>query len=96
MDAISDYNLEFSEGLIFEVPYNSKASQLEFHRLWSLGNRPTAVICANDILAIGVLRACKQIGLRVPDDISVTGFDGLDIMADLWAPITTMAVPENK
>ena len=96
MDAISDYNLEFSEGLIFEVPYNSKASQLEFYRLWSLGNRPTAVVCANDILAIGVLRACKQIGLRVPDDISVTGFDGLDIMADLWAPITTMAVPAKQ
>ena len=96
MDAISDYNLEFSEDLIFEVPYNSKASQLEFHRLWSLGNRPTAVVCANDILAIGVLRACKQIGLRVPDDISVTGFDGLDIMADLWAPITTMAVPAKQ
>ena len=54
------------------------------------------MIFANDILAIGVLRACKQIGLRVPDDISVTGFDGLDIMADLWTPITTMAVPAKK
>ena len=96
MDAITEHNIAFTEDLILEVPYNSEAAQLEFCRLWSFGKRPTAVVCANDILAIGVLRACKQIGLRVPDDISVTGFDGLDIMADLWTPITTMAVPAKR
>ena len=95
-DAICSYNLMFSENLIREVPYNSKSSQREFYRLWELGNRPTAVVCGNDILAIGVLRACKEIGLSVPEDISITGFDGLDIMADLWSPVTTMAVPAKK
>ncbi len=55
--------------------------------------RPTAVLAQSDLLAAGVLRAAEELGLRVPDDLSVTGFDGIAV--DGLAPfeLTTMLQP---
>lgn len=57
------------------------------------GRRPTAVIAQSDLLAAGVVRAAVEAGLRVPDDVSVTGFDG--IVVDGLAPyeLTTLVQP---
>lgn len=56
-------------------------------------SRPTAVVAQSDLLAAGVIRAAEEAGLRVPDDVSVTGFDGISV--DGLAPyeLTTMAQP---
>lgn len=56
-------------------------------------NRPTAVIAQSDLLAAGVIRAAEEAGLRVPEDLSVTGFDG--VVVDGLAPyvLTTMVQP---
>jgi DNA-binding LacI/PurR family transcriptional regulator len=55
--------------------------------------RPTAVIAQSDLLAAGVIRAAEEAGLRVPEDVSVTGFDG--IVVDGLAPyeLTTLVQP---
>jgi DNA-binding LacI/PurR family transcriptional regulator len=53
--------------------------------------RPTAVIAQSDLLAIGVIRAVEQLGLSVPDDVSVAGFDGARI--DSGYDLTTMVQP---
>lgn len=57
------------------------------------GARPTAVIAQSDLLAVGVIRAAEEVGLRVPEDVSVTGFDG--IVVDGLAPyvLTTLVQP---
>ncbi len=59
-------------------------------------HRPTAVLAQSDLLAAGVLRAAEERGLVVPDDLSVTGFDGVDV--DGLAPyrLTTMAQPATE
>jgi DNA-binding LacI/PurR family transcriptional regulator len=51
--------------------------------------RPTAIVTQSDVIAAGVIVAAEELGLRVPDDLSVTGFDGVDLP---WLPhrITTM------
>ena len=56
-------------------------------------DRPTAVIAQSDLLAAGVIRAAEEAGLRVPEDVSVTGFDG--IVVDGLAPyeLTTLVQP---
>lgn len=59
----------------------------------SLPCPPTAVLCANDYLAIGAIRAIHEAGLRVPEDVSVCGFDDVDISAYFNPPITTMKTP---
>jgi LacI family transcriptional regulator/LacI family repressor for deo operon, udp, cdd, tsx, nupC, and nupG len=57
--------------------------------------RPTAIFCYNDLLAIGVLRALKQASLHVPGDISLVGFDDIDMAAYLDPPLTTFAQPKH-
>jgi DNA-binding LacI/PurR family transcriptional regulator len=58
--------------------------------LLSLPERPTAIICYNDNMAVGVYSALYQAGLRVPQDISVVGFDDIVIAAYLTPPLTTL------
>jgi DNA-binding LacI/PurR family transcriptional regulator len=59
-------------------------------QIYQSGFRPTAIVCVNDFMALGVLRQLKDLGLRVPDDVSVTGFDGLDL-SDVVSPALTTA-----
>jgi len=54
--------------------------------------RPTAVICANDLLAFGALLAAKNLGVRVPEDISVVGFNDFDYAKYMSPPLTTTRV----
>jgi LacI family transcriptional regulator len=58
--------------------------------------RTTAVVLGNDALAIGFIRAVRQQGVRVPDDLSVAGFDGIPEGARSWPGLTTMAQPMRE
>ncbi|HZA04864.1 MAG TPA: LacI family DNA-binding transcriptional regulator [Propionibacteriaceae bacterium] len=54
------------------------------------GELPTAVVCANDLLALGVLRVLERHGLRVPDDLALVGYDDVDFARSLSVPLTTV------
>ncbi|MFI1371984.1 LacI family DNA-binding transcriptional regulator [Streptomyces longwoodensis] len=62
-------------------------------RILGLPDRPTAVFCANDLLALGVLQALYEAGLRVPDDIAVIGYDDIDFAASAVVPLTSVRRP---
>jgi DNA-binding LacI/PurR family transcriptional regulator len=62
-------------------------------RLMSMPERPTAVLAASDTLAIGAMAAARDLGLRIPEDVSVAGFDDIDIAAYCNPPLTTVRVP---
>jgi DNA-binding LacI/PurR family transcriptional regulator len=57
------------------------------------GLRPTAVLVMSDAMAIGVLRAAREMGLRVPEDLSVVGFDDIDLSQHTNPPLTTVHQP---
>ncbi len=59
-------------------------------------DRPTAVTCYNDLVAIGLLRALRELGLRVPDDVSVVGCDDLPLMDYLGTPLTSVRIPKEE
>lgn len=59
----------------------------------SAETRPTAVIVYNDVMAIGALQAARTLGLRVPEDVSIVGFDNIPMAAHTNPPLTTVAVP---
>jgi DNA-binding LacI/PurR family transcriptional regulator len=59
----------------------------------SNGNPPTGVICSNDLMAIGCLQEAASAGLRVPDDLSVVGFDGIDAATWTQPSLTTIEQP---
>ncbi|WP_240107510.1 LacI family DNA-binding transcriptional regulator [Streptomyces sp. MUM 203J] len=60
------------------------------------GPRPTALICDDDILAAGACKAARRLGLRVPEDVSVTGFDDLALATALEPELTTVRLPAER
>ena len=64
-----------------------------FHRIWEDGLRPTAILAMSDAMAIGVMWAAREAGLSVPEDLSVVGFDDLDVAPHSNPPLTTVHQP---
>ena len=64
-----------------------------FHRALASGIRPTAVLAMSDAMAIGAMRVAREQGLRIPDDLSVVGFDDIDLAAYVDPPLTTIHQP---
>lgn len=65
-------------------------------QLLASGFTPTAIICVNDFTAIGVLRELRDQGLRVPQDISVTGFDNIKLSEFCYPALTTVHIPRDS
>jgi DNA-binding LacI/PurR family transcriptional regulator len=65
-------------------------------RLLASGFRPTAIISQNDYMALGVLRGVREHGLRVPEDLSVTGYDNILLSEFTSPPLTTVEVPRKE
>lgn len=57
------------------------------------GMMPTAIVCVNDFMAVGVLRQLREMGLRVPEDVSVTGFDNISLSEMMTPSLTTVHIP---
>jgi LacI family transcriptional regulator len=75
---------------IIECDHTLKGGVAGFERLQALRQRPTAILCSNDMTAIGVLRAAYMAGLRVPQDLSVIGLDDIDFAEYTLPPLTTI------
>ncbi|SEL29596.1 transcriptional regulator, LacI family [Roseovarius azorensis] len=58
--------------------------------------QPTALICGNDVLALGAIVECRERGLRIPEDISIVGFDNLELSKHSNPPLTTVDVPTEQ
>lgn len=69
---------------------------LAYFRGRPAATRPTAVTCYNDLVALGLCRALAELGLRVPDDVSVIGFDDISFLAYLPLPLTTVRIPKTE
>jgi LacI family transcriptional regulator len=79
------------EGRLFQAPYNRYDTYRLALELLAGPDRPTAVFCATDDQAIGVLRAARELGLDVPQDLAVAGFDDVKEAALTDPPLTTVA-----
>jgi len=64
--------------------------------LLSSGYAPTAIVCVNDFMAAGVLRELRECGLRVPEDVSVSGFDNIVLSEFCYPPLTTVHIPRDR
>jgi len=64
-----------------------------FLRIWDDGLRPTAILAMSDVMAIGAMWAAGEVGLRVPDDLSIVGFDDLGVSRYSNPPLTTVHQP---
>src|SRR5574340_288068 len=77
--AFGEAGLFFDPELLLTSEWNRSGGEQAALQLLSLKQRPTAIFAASDMQAIGVLEAAKELHLKVPDDLSVMGFDGIEI-----------------
>jgi len=88
--AMQAAGLPLQKKWIIECDHTLKGGVVGFGKLQSLPARPTALLCSNDMTAIGVLRAAYLQGLRVPQDLSVIGLDDIDFAEFTLPPLTTI------
>ena len=65
-------------------------------QLFSTGPKPSAILCINDFMAIGALRELRDMGLSVPRDVSVAGFDGISLSEFIYPSLTTLHIPGER
>lgn len=94
-EALADWDTDLPAHRLIERGYEVAEGREALRLLMSSDTRPTAVICGNDVLAMGALFECQALGLDVPGDVSIVGFDDLPLAAHLSPPLTTMAVPSE-
>jgi len=83
-------------GMIQEANHRVGGGHEAMLRILNSGARPTAVLASNDMTAIGAMGAINEFGLRVPQDISVIGFDDIQLSAFTMPPLTTVRLPRAE
>lgn len=81
---------------IVEANYTPEAGEAAARELLIAEDRPTAIICGNDVLAAGAIAAAGKLGLNVPQSVSIVGFDDIDIARLITPPLTTVRVPHRR
>jgi LacI family repressor for deo operon, udp, cdd, tsx, nupC, and nupG len=94
--AMAAKKIPVNEDWVIKAPINVAGGRLAAKQLLTRGARPTAVFCANDEMALGAIFEFKKEGLRVPQDISVMGFDNMLYGEISDPPLTTIEQPADK
>jgi LacI family transcriptional regulator len=89
-DGLATAGIPLDEELIQIGDYTTETAVGCTHALLSLDDPPTAIFAANDMSAMGVYKAAEELGVRIPEDLSVVGFDNLREAAFLNPPLTTV------
>ncbi|HSF95434.1 MAG TPA: LacI family DNA-binding transcriptional regulator [Thermohalobaculum sp.] len=95
-EALHGRGLELEEPYLAETAYSVEASAAIAQTLLSLSPRPTAIICGNDVQAAGAIRGARALGLETPRDLSVVGFDDIELASATTPEITTVRVPHRR
>lgn len=94
--ALQQHNIPFEEGLVVDGDGNISGGIRAVPRLLALAEPPTAIFCFNDMTAIGVINALRQRGYDVPGDISVAGYDDLEMARYYYPALTTVRQPTYR
>jgi LacI family transcriptional regulator len=85
-----------TEGLLHPGDFTSEGGYAALHAILRQSQRPSAVFVANDLMAIGALCAAHECGVSVPDELSIVGFDDIELARFTCPPLTTVAQPKQR
>lgn len=88
--------ITLDESLVFRGNYSYEAGIEGANYFLSLEHLPTAVICANDEMALGAIQKFTQQGFDIPNDISIIGFDDIEVASQIMPALTTVAAPVDS
>lgn len=89
--ALADAGMTLPEQLLHYADFTSAGGYEAAHAMLSRGEVPDAIFCCNDLMAIGTLRAAAELGIAVPQSLSVVGFDDIDLARFVHPPLTSVA-----
>lgn len=92
-EGLLEFRLPYLDSYTVEGNFKEEAGAHALERLWQLDPRPTAILAANDVMAVGALSTARLLGIRVPEDLSIVGFNDIPICRYLTPSLTTMRVP---
>ncbi len=94
-NALATADIPFSPELVVAGDWSPSAGYRGTQELMELDVPPTAIFCQNDRMAVGCYEALKEMGLRIPEDISVVGFDDEEITRHMSPPLTSLILPSR-
>lgn len=95
-NALDEAGLDPESMPVIETKYSLKCARAAFHEMLQSRPRPSIIMCGNDVLAVGAIQAAQDEGLVVPDDISITGYDDIELSTVIKPAVTTVHVPHRK
>jgi LacI family transcriptional regulator len=96
LQAMKEIGMAADSELIVEGNHTLEGGEIAFERMLRLASPPTAVLCSNDMTAIGVLRKSYAEGIVIPRDLSVVGFDNIRISQYMFPPLTTIEMSQAE
>jgi LacI family transcriptional regulator len=91
--ALKARGCKFDKALVCKGDFTEASGEAAMNCILKVSPRPTAVFVASDVVALGALRALKARKLRVPDDMSLVGFDDVPLASYVEPPLTTVRLP---
>lgn len=93
INVLKNHEIPLHENMIIKGNFDYPSGYECAQELLSLSEPPTAIFACNDMMAISAMRAIREHGLRIPEDISIIGFDGISLAAYQWPSLTTICQP---
>ena len=94
--ALDKAGVDLSDDEVVVGPASLEGGSACLEEAWGDGHRPTAVLAMSDVMAIGALTAAARLGLNVPRDLSVVGFDDIELARHVEPPLTTVHQPVRR
>ncbi len=94
--AMAEANLQVEENWILEGNFECDTAVLAADKIIAMDKMPTAVFCFNDTMALGLMSRLQQKGIRIPEDISVIGYDNIELAEYFSPPLTTIHQPKRR
>jgi LacI family transcriptional regulator len=91
--ALAEAGTAFDESLVAGDSFSMESGETAGRALLDRADRPTAIFAVNDNTAIGVMAAAHALGLRIPEDLSLVGYNDIPVVSRLPVPLTTVRVP---
>ena len=95
-DALDAHDMTHDQRLIADGLFTFETGRLAAMNLLDRQQPPTAILASNDEMACGAMHAALELGLTIPRDLSIVGFDDTAVAARLWPPLTTVRQPITK
>jgi LacI family transcriptional regulator len=91
--SLTQAGLSLPPTLVTEQAFNLEGGRLGLRKLMASRQKPSAIFCGNDLLAVGALLEAQRMGLNVPSDLSICGIDNLEISEAINPGLTTVSLP---